>query len=315
LMPFANSYLTMLDMQSSSVVLTLLKSEAPRVQSLVDIRKAYLLEGLGIMGMVHSYVFAVTLYPLVEYSGFKDSEVISEAANKALLRLSNPKSLNDFLSQHLSQVMNELSVRILNLTIHPNCPNALIFLAEFFDFRQTAFVNLIEQVLSRSCDPFCGGSLQQIYAKVFYSFMLSLWKHSEKEAEPELKSTSKKFISFKFKKPLSLKDRLIEYQKSIGMDPASEHMNRPISIESESVMNEEYDQEDSSTENSPKPLSSHLNLALKISHRVLNFLPSDERSVRLLGMECIIKGIYILQSHEDSLLPLAHTIWQNLIPR
>lgn len=318
---FSDHYISILDVQSTEVVLNILETEAPRTQSLLDVQKAMLLEGLGLMGKVYpEELIPVILYHIVECAGLNYPSMISESAQKTLISLSDPKSVETFLSKHLTSVMSDLNVRILNLALHPNCPNALIFLARYFDFSQSVMVNLVELVLSRSCDPFSGGHLQYLYSKVFYAFVVSLWTHNGQQNQqfsPASENKPSSFLSHRIKEQKSLFEFINDYQCSLGLSVATEE-----AIGQKADLDDPIDEtaghdgsEEEITETPLKPPSPEVNLVIKICHRVLNFLPNSERSVRLLAMDCLIKGILVLRNEEDALLPLAHIIWQNLVPR
>lgn len=327
---FSEHYIEILDTQSTEVVLNILESEAPKTQSLLDVQKALLLEGLGCMGKIYPKdLIPVVLYHIIECAGLveEDSFLVRDTAQETLLSLSEPKSVPEFLSEHLSCVMSDLNVRILNLSLHPNSPNAMAYLAKYYDFSQPLMVNLVDQVLSRSCDPFSGGHLQYLYSKVFYAFLVSLWTHSQKILQTNFLDSSgptSSFLTHKKKPKQSLLEFINEYQQSLGLSPATQD-NSPSDIDSDPMavqaeMNDENletsnENDTENIENSNPKLRHDLDLANKICRRVLNFLPNSDRAVRLLAMDCLIKGILVLKQEEDVLLPLAHITWQNLVPR
>lgn len=316
----AEIYVSLIDMQSTEVILTQLSSDIPAVQSAAEIRKAYLLEGLGILGKGYpKTVIPVVLYPLIEHAGLQNSEAVNEAAHLALKKISHPLEIPQFLEQNLEFIMNEISVRMLNLILYPNCPSALIYLAQYFDFSKENFTEFIDQIFERSSDTLGGGNVQHIYVRVFYALVKSISNHFQCTEEGQSGST----IINKDNEP-SLLEKMLEYQKSVGIlhpsvlkdmeKEATENLQESdfkTEGEIEGIQNEETQNQEETVE----ALDPVRELVLRISHRVLNFLPNNERSVRLSAMDSLICGLPLLKRHENSILPLSHTIWQNLVPR
>lgn len=311
----AELYLSLVELQSTETVLEKLAAEIPAVQSAAEIRKTCLLEGLGILGKFHpDYVVPIILYPLIEHAGSRNSDAVSDAAIFALTELAGQENVDLFLRDRMSIILNEISVRMLNLTLYPHCPSALIFLAEYFDFSQEVFATLIEQVFERCSDDFGGGHVQQIYVKIYYALIKSISNHSNVVHESSPTNVQVKE---------TLLQKLITYQKLVGVvHPLDKHGIEIMESNGQDVGNAEEDdlesmpeQSSDAGENVDEHLDSTLQLVLKISHRVLNFLSNNERDVRLTAMDCLILTTKILNNHENSLLPLSHQIWQYLIPR
>ncbi|ODN02136.1 TELO2-interacting protein 1 [Orchesella cincta] len=307
----AEIYLCLVDMQSTEVTLQTIASEIPAVQSAAEIRRTYLLEGLGILGSAYpNNVIPIVLYPLIEHAGSQNSEAVNEAAELALNTISSPVKLDEFLKQNFDFIVSEVSVRMLNLILYPNCPNALVFLADYFDFSNEAFSGFIDQVFERCSDEFGGGNVEHIYVKIYYALIRSISRHfkMQETCTPDTNLIAKK----------SLQDRLLDYQKSVGIQIPSETKSSEDETQAENGNDEDLEecpQENEDQNEVEEPLDPVRVLVLKISHRVLNFLPNNERSIRLTTMDCLILGVEILKTHENSVLPLAHTIWQNLVPR
>lgn len=47
----------------------------------------------------------------------------------------------------------------------------------------------------------------------------------------------------------------------------------------------------------------------------LHFLPSKDRNRKLLVLEILNRGVEVIKSWEDELLPIAHQIWSPLVGR
>lgn len=306
----AEVYLSLLDLQSTEVALQNIETEIPAVQTAADILRSYLLEGLGILGQIYpNTVIPVVLYPLIEHAGtsFRNAEVVNEIAEEALKRLSGQNDVEIFLKEKRDVIFNELSVRMLNLFLYPNCPHAMIFLARYFDFSDESFSSLIDQIFERCSDNFGGGDSQHIYVKVYYALLMSISNHFARvhteNTVPEENPT--------------LLQKMLNYQKAVGVKPlgeddSKETLDNDKEIQGDDSKEAEENCEDDTEE---KYLSPVLQLVERICHRLLNFLPSSERAVKLTAMDSLILGVELLRSHENSLLPLCHSIWQNLIPR
>lgn len=311
----SHQYITLLNIESTEIVLNVLETEAPKTQSTFDVRKASMIDGLGLMAkMFPDDILPVVLYTIVENAGSTGSPILSEAALYNLKFISEPKSLEGFLQDKLSTVMNELNVRILNMTLNPNSPNALIFLAKYFDFSQAVLLNLVDQLFSRSCDPFCGGHLQYLYSKVFYSFILSLWSKKQKCDKGIETEKLSSFLSHRKQKESTCLE-FIEYLEKSRLSLNDMEVGEPEDSVPENKAQDEDQEDISKFPDAEIPPSPEINLTNKICYRVLNFLPNSDRNVRLLAMDCLIKGIDVLRHSEDLHLPLSHVIWQNLVPR
>ncbi|CAL8101773.1 unnamed protein product [Orchesella dallaii] len=308
----AEIYLTLVDKQSTEITLQTLASDIPAVQSAAEMRRMYLLEGLGILGSAYpNSVIPIVLYPLIEHAGSQNSEAVNEAAELALKNISSPIPLDEFLNKNLDFIISEVSVRMLNLILYPNCPNALVFLADYFDFSNEAFSGFIDQVFERCSDVFGGGNVEHIYVKIYYALIRSISRHFKMQE-------TQNNLDVNTKPTKSLQDRLLDYQKSVGINLPSDNPNSLDEVQEDNADDEGLDgcpQENDDQNNLEVALDPVRLLVLKISHRVLNFLPNNERSIRLTTMDCLILGVELLKTHENSVLPLAHTIWQNLVPR
>ncbi|CAG7678346.1 unnamed protein product, partial [Allacma fusca] len=94
-----------------------------------------------------------------------------------------------------------------------------------------------------------------------------------------------------------------------------------IETDFQTTVQDNFQAEDFATENEvasdeKKCMGPELNLVLSICHRVLNFLSNkSDRGIQISSLDCLIYGVQLLDQQENELLPLAHTIWQNLMPR
>lgn len=299
----AHVYLSLLDMQSTELAIEAVESDIPAVQTAADMRRLYLLEGLGILGGLYSNtVVPVILYPLIENAGasFQAHEVISEVAETSLKAVAMPHQLDEFLRINIDLILNEISVRMLNLFLYPNCPHALVYLAKYFDFSSESFSSFINQIFERSSDEFGGGGVSHIYSQVFYAVLKSISNHFTNVPNIRIKTEQKS----------NLMQKMLAYQKAVGVNISTTESceDEPDAVETEGVSNEVEEEEE-------EVLSPVLQLVERICHRLLNFLPDSDRSVQLTAIDSLILGIELLANNENAVLPLCHTIWQNLIPR
>ncbi|KAK5650814.1 hypothetical protein RI129_001843 [Pyrocoelia pectoralis] len=59
----------------------------------------------------------------------------------------------------------------------------------------------------------------------------------------------------------------------------------------------------------------HITVMVDLLNRVLNFLPSKDKSRKLLALDILIDGLEVLRDWENDLLPLVHKIWGPFIGR
>ncbi|KAJ8974648.1 hypothetical protein NQ317_019884 [Molorchus minor] len=59
----------------------------------------------------------------------------------------------------------------------------------------------------------------------------------------------------------------------------------------------------------------HIKLTVAILNRSLNFLPSKDKTRKLLVLKILTEGLEIIRDWEDELLPIVHQIWSPLVQR
>ncbi|XP_049533532.1 TELO2-interacting protein 1 homolog [Anopheles darlingi] len=74
-------------------------------------------------------------------------------------------------------------------------------------------------------------------------------------------------------------------------------------------------EEDDDYQKDEKHLPPHIRIVLRILTVSLKYLASSNDAERIVALSTINEGIYILERHENQLLPLVHEIWFNLTER
>lgn len=59
----------------------------------------------------------------------------------------------------------------------------------------------------------------------------------------------------------------------------------------------------------------HINLTVAVLSRSLHFLPSKDKTKKLLALDILSNGLEILRDFENELLPIVHQIWSPLVQR
>ncbi|XP_035777881.1 TELO2-interacting protein 1 homolog [Anopheles albimanus] len=78
---------------------------------------------------------------------------------------------------------------------------------------------------------------------------------------------------------------------------------------------EEQPEEDDDYREDEKNLPSHIKIVLRILTVSFKYLASSNDAERIVALSTINEGIYMLERHENQLLPLVHDVWFNLTER
>jgi len=306
-------YISILDAESTEVSIQQMSGEIPNRRSLWNTRKAFLLYGIGQMISINQkIVLPLTLYSLLENASNEDA-LVCEAAKSTLYDIAGCETgVPEFLNRNADLILSELSVRVTNLGLHPKSPGALLSLGEHLDLSKGAYGSFIDQVFNQSCDILAGGNVSQlVYSQIFYAFIVSISKH-HRSTGTENDNNCSLDGGYNFKK--TVLQKILEYQSSLGvMVPGFNDKESELLPEYDNGENLENEKKEG--EEDEDILSPELSLASKISYRALNFLPNQDRSVKLTAMDTLTIGVKLLKDHQNQLLPLVHTIWQNIVSR
>ncbi len=336
--------------------------ENPKYIQANAVHNSCLLEGLGTLAKLDpDYVTPEALSRILEYAGIKDIEY-SNVARTALKTLDTMtadagQTLEEYMHENLDLIMSDIAFRATNLCEFPHTADALVFLADYFDFSQSNFVTFVEQIFQQ-----CNQSIsfkkapEEMFCRIFYAFILSLWKYYYEIRRPTQKPVTQTVNpdTLNHARPRKyLLDRMCEYQSTLGVElpsgapkevqnvfsNASEEViigklsdlqlsdsksnskegrkkGEPVNPQFADAEEDEFDSDDEPvTSEKSLPPKPEVALTLRISNTVVNNLPDPDRAIKLISMDILIKAVQILQDHEDSLLPLTHQIWQNLVAR
>ena len=324
--------------------------ENPKYIQANAVHNSCLLEGLGILVKLNpEYVTPECLSRILEYAGIKDMEytMVARTAIKTLesMTAETGQTMNEYLSENLDLIMSDIGVRVSDMTAYPHTADALVFLADYFDFSQSTFVSFVEQVFYQCNHSYYEKESQEMFCRIFYAFILSLWKYYY-EVKPSQKmetpiSAPKNFGGTKPAKTLA--ERLLDHQKlmrmkvmgsrdytettdtevpkAFGSTDLHEQLEKlEISEDDPTSTNCTSAQEDIDSDDDPDPVldpsvKPEISMAARIANTVISNLPQPARSIRLISMDILIKCVQVLQVHENTLLPLTHHIWQNLVAR
>jgi len=271
-------------------------------------------------------------FPLLEYAGLREPDyaLVAETAVESLTKIAKNSSLSlrDYLSVNLEVVMSEFSSRTHVICDYPHMADALVFLAEYFDFSQSRFLDFIEKIIMFSASQKFESKYHQIFTNIYYAYIFSMWKHyfeSNQTAEGSTRANS-----LREKEPPSLAERLFAFQTALGIAqpiPDSEDEDgegsvddlgdkfRKVGLEGKSNQNNHEGDDEGEEGEKKAPMRPEISLTLKIAKKAAGYLSGETRDIKLTSMEILIKAIQILSPYQDELLPLLHQCWLTLVSR
>ncbi|XP_053670074.1 TELO2-interacting protein 1 homolog [Anopheles nili] len=149
--------------------------------------------------------------------------------------------------------------------------------------------------------------------RVLQIFIHSIRLRYQEPPEVQDGATNKKAI-----KNLSEQiDRLQELlQREVGNEQDFlEELNTPFKKDGNNEQQNDIEEESNENEEISKELPSHIKIVLRILTVNFKYLASSDDAARIVSLSTLNEGIYILQHHENELLPLVHQIWFNFSER
>ncbi|KAJ8942241.1 hypothetical protein NQ318_003088 [Aromia moschata] len=285
------------------------------------IQVCLLVEGLGKLASVlqnnFRQFFLKTLFLVLERAG-SSHPLVKAAGLSALKNITGacgyPSITDlindniDFFSYHVERKLNRIQdnesvLEVLTVVLKYSTVNVLHHIA-----------GIIKEVLIQSCDKFKEKNATA-FLRVFEIFIhcLRKWYSIEVKVEP-FKSKADKLDEVEQFEVTGLKMEEEPDFSDIIMGKTAEEMYKEDMEKQQSELEKETEQPEVEEYKKPDP-PLHIKLTVAVLSRTLHFLPSKDKTRKLLALTILNYGIEIIRDWEDELLPIVHQIWSPLVPR
>ncbi|XP_026731306.1 TELO2-interacting protein 1 homolog isoform X2 [Trichoplusia ni] len=282
-----------------------------------------LTEGLGAvakrLGNNYQPFLLKTLCLVLERVGSK-YEMLHLAGLKALHDIAlacEHDSVADLIKCNADYITNQVTVRLKKAW---NCQSALQILSVVMEYSDSSIINylygIVQDVLVQSCDKYYEKDLYA-YLQVFLTFVdcIRKWYTIAQEA-PKTCQENKPIDVMQelrvFVENREEAERLLneeEFEKETGKN-VEEMYKEDAKRKEEDVL----DYDDTVKEEKTKP-PQYVTVTVIILKRCLNYVSSSDRDNSILALSVLNRGLPILRSYENELLPLVHLSWAPLVNR
>ncbi|KAG5887572.1 hypothetical protein JTB14_009980 [Gonioctena quinquepunctata] len=285
------------------------------------IQVCLLVEGIGKIALVlrkhfQEFIFKV-LYLILEKAG--SSHCLVRAAGISALK-------NITISSGFSEVTQMINGNIDYFTFHverklnkaedkENVLNVLAVVLKYSTIDVLKYIaGVLEEVLMQSCDKFKEKD-STAFLRIFNIFVecLSKWLNIEAEEKPIIPKAQKLKEMEEFQVTGLSEDIENDFSDEIMGKTAEEMYEEDMEKKKEELCNETDGSEVDEYKKPVPPL--HIKLTVDILKRSLHFLPSKDKSRKLLVLQILTNGLEIIRDWEDELLPIVHQIWSPLVQR
>ncbi|XP_058418697.1 TELO2-interacting protein 1 homolog [Diceros bicornis minor] len=290
------------------------------------------LEGIGhfayALGKDFRLLLMSALYPVLEKAG-DQTLLISQAATSTMMDICHAcgyDSLQHLINQNSDYLVNEISLNLRHLSLHPHTPkvlevmlqnsdasllplvadvvqDVLATLDQFYDKRATSFISVLHALLAALAQWFPDtsdlGQLQEQSIGEEGSHLSRRPAHLEKGLENT--TTAEDIEQF-----------LLNYLKE--KDVADGNVSDVDNEEEEQSDPPKLDENDSGPDVQPL-LPVQIQIAVDVMERCIHLSSDKNLKIRLKVLDVLDLCVVVLQSHKNQLLPLAHRAWPSLVHR
>ncbi|KAF2903943.1 hypothetical protein ILUMI_02227 [Ignelater luminosus] len=278
------------------------------------------LEGLSkiaiaIQGEFKPFLFKA-LYAILEHAG-SGNQLIKTAGIAAIANVSvacGYGNVTELINNNIDYFSYHVIRKIQHAEHNESVLNVLTVVIKYGDMNILQSISdIIGGVLIQTCDKFFQERNANAYLRVFEMFIKSImkWFNIDVKIEPIKSKLQQKMEHDDFEiSNLSLTD-----QPDTDLGKTAEEMYKE-DLENRKQQEQELEDFEPQCEECKKlELPNEIQLTTWLLERCLNFLPSKNRTRKLLVLEILKNGLEIVRDWEDTLLPLVHKIWSPLIDR
>ncbi|XP_018569428.1 TELO2-interacting protein 1 homolog [Anoplophora glabripennis] len=321
-----NIVTTYVDNNYWQIPLSVVVDEFGYVTTLTDVQNnviqvCLLVEGIGKIALVLRENFQQfllkTLYLVLERAG-SSHPLVKNAGLSALTNVtlacgySNITNLInsniDYFTYHVERKLNKLEnnqgvLSVLAVVLNYGTVEVLLYIAD-----------IIKEVLLQSCDKFKDKN-STAFLEIFKIFIncLRKWFNIKERIEP-FKSKAQKLREIEdFQVTGVDMKETVNFSDDI-MGKSAEEMYKEDMEKKQDEIEKEMEEPEVEEYKKPEP-PLHIKLTVAVLSRSLHFLPSKDKTKKLLALNILTEGLEILRDFEDELLPIVHQIWSPLVLR
>lgn len=284
------------------------------------------LEGVGhfaySLGEDFRLLLMSVLYPVLEKAGDR-TLLISQAATNSMMDICHAcgyDSLQHLINQNSDYLVNGISLNLRHLSLHPHTPKVLEVMLRNSDASLLPLVaDVVQDVLA---------TLDQFYDKKASSFIsvlhallvaLAQWfpdtnhvgQPQEHTVEKEESHLNQRILENNATTAEDIEYFLLSYlkEKDVADGNVSDFYN-----EEEQSKPPEVDEKDTGPDVEP-PLPVQIQIATDVMERCIHLLSDKSLKIRLKVLDVLDLCVFVLQSHKNQLLPLAHRAWPSIVQR
>ncbi|CAH1404885.1 unnamed protein product [Nezara viridula] len=245
-------------------------------------------------------------YPVLECAGSHIS-IIASAGRFAVHKFSSVynESVSTLISKNVDYLSHHITLKLRYAYRNPRVLSVLSVIMEYTTLDMlTSLHDIINDVLVQSCDRF-----QDINANAFLH-VFETYLSCVLRCVVDLKTNDETEES-KAQNETSWLKELMNYDETLAAaNVSNEEVSEPDNVGQLMQEEEEYEKEPEKP-----PLPDHIKMTVDVLNRSLHFLPGNDLSRQILCLQILNKGVYILSSWKDELLPVVHKIWSPLVER
>ncbi|KAF7663644.1 hypothetical protein LDENG_00204990 [Lucifuga dentata] len=257
-----------------------------------------------------------SLYPVLEKAG-EETLLVSQAALGCMWDVSTAcgyASLKDLINQNSDYLLNDISLNLQRLRLHPQAPRVLAVMLTHSDLSLLPLVGDIVQDVLMALD-LSYDHTAALFCSVLLAVMKALSRWFPFRCGRTAESTRPK-QTCRDQEAFNIRQFLLDYRKQkelaegvrIEDDDDTEDLEAPPPTESE-------DTEDTDGPDVKVELPPHLSIAKEVMERCIHLLSDSSLRLRLKVLDVLELCVCVLSERENELLPMAHRCWPPLLHR
>ncbi|KAL1021069.1 hypothetical protein UPYG_G00008320 [Umbra pygmaea] len=276
------------------------------------------LEGIGCfaqaLGVDFRLILMTSLYPVLEKAG-DETLLISQAALNTMRDISQAcgyASLKELINENSDYLLNDVSLNLQRLGIHPHAPTVLSVMFNHSDPSLLPLVGDIVQDVLQALD-MSYDETSPLFCTVLHSLMKAVarWFVSGPEGTSENTGINKVWCE---QDQLSLRQFLLDYQEQKDL---AEGIGAEEDKDSDlpEVLPRTDSEEDVKGPDVKADLPAHITIAKEVMERCIHLLSHSSLPLRLKVLDVLELCVSVLGENENELLPMAHRCWPALLLR
>ncbi|KAM3872194.1 TELO2-interacting protein 1 homolog [Diretmus argenteus] len=254
-----------------------------------------------------------SLYPILEKAG-DETLLVSQAALGSMLGVSEAcgyASLKELISENSDYLLNDVSLNLQRLSLHPQAPRVLTVMLAHSDPSLLPLVGDIVQDVLLALD-LSYDHTATLFCSVLHALMMALARwfpsgrgNTGESARPRKTSTDQEVFD--------IRQFLLDYQRqkelAEGIGIEEDNTEDPM------VLPPMEWNEDADGPQVKEELPPHLSITKDVMERCIHLLSDPSLRIRLKVLGVLELCVCVLSERENELLPMAHRCWPALLQR